>query len=181
MRLKFNQGRENMSEFEQDEIAGKEENEGVSRYDFLKSLGIGLGAAGLGAVMGGQALADGEKKGKYVVVITNGGNDPNRAILALILASVAADKGWGSVNVWMTLEGADLACKSKAERIESAVFKKFGNAMELMKKLKEKGAWFGVCPPCLDYFAPTDKVEFVEKAGGDWLLKNIQDAWVVWM
>jgi predicted peroxiredoxin len=170
-----------MSEKEKSRIAGIEDGEGVSRFEFLKTVGIGLGTAGLGAVMGGQALAEGEKKGKYVVVVTNGGNDSNRAILALLLASVAADKGWGSVNVWMTLEGADLASKSKAERIESAVFKKFGNAMDLMKKLKEKGAWFGVCPPCADYFAPADKLDFVEKAGGDWLMKNIQDAWVVWM
>jgi hypothetical protein len=36
----------------------------------------------------------------------------------------------------MTLEGADLAANSKVERIESTVFKKFGNAMDLMKKLK---------------------------------------------
>jgi predicted peroxiredoxin len=170
-----------MSEKEKSDISGIEEEEGVSRFDFLKTVGIGLGAAGLGAVMGGQAMAEGEKKGKYVVVVSNGGNDPNRAILALLLASVAADKGWGSVHVWMTLEGADLAAKSKVERIESPVFKKFGNAMELMKKLKEKGAWFGVCPPCADYYAANDKVDFVEKAGGDWLMKNIQDAWVVWL
>jgi predicted peroxiredoxin len=96
-------------------------------------------------------------------------------------AVASADKGWGSVHTWITLEGADLAPKSKVERIESPVFKKFGNALELMKKLKEKGAWFGVCPPCADYFAANDKLDFVEKAGGDWLMKNIQEAWVVWM
>jgi predicted peroxiredoxin len=163
------------------DFAHETQEEGVNRMDFLKSLGAGLGAAGLVSLMGGQALADGEKKGKYVVVATNGGNNPNRAILSLLLAGAAADKGWGSVHVWMTLEGADLASKSKAERIESAVFKKFGNALELMNKLKGKGAWFGVCPPCADFFTGSDKLDFVEKAGGDWLMKNIQDAWVVWM
>ena len=156
--------------------------EGLSRNDFLKAMGLGLGAAGLGSLMGGApAFAAGEQKGKYIVVVTHGGNDPNRAILALILAEVAAAKGWGSVHVWMTLEGADLACKSKVERIESPIFKKFGNALELMKKIREKGGTFGVCPPCADYFAGSDKLDFVEKAGGDWLMKNIQDAWVVWM
>jgi predicted peroxiredoxin len=155
--------------------------ETVSRLDFLKTVGIGLGAVGLGSMIGGQAFAEGEKKGKYVVVITSGGNNPNRAILALILAIEAADKGWGSVHVWMTLEGADLASKSKADRIESPIYKKFGNALELMKKLKTKGGWFGVCPPCADYFVVGDKLDFVEKAGGDWLMKNMQDAWVVWM
>ena len=169
-----------MSGKKKDNIVDNEED-GVTRFDFLKAMGVGLGVAGLGAVMGGQALAEGEKKGKYVVVITHGGNNPNRAILALLLASIAADKGLGSVHVWMTLEGADLASSSKVERIESPIFKKFGNAMELMKKLKGKGAWFGVCPPCADYFAHDDKLDFVEKAGGDWFMKNIQDASVVWI
>jgi len=156
------------------------QREVLSRGDFLKTVGMGLGVAGLGMVMGGESFAEGEKKGKYIVVITHGGTDPNRAILPLILANVAADKGWGSVSVWMTLEGAELACKSKVERIDSPIFKKFGNAQELMKKLKDKGAWFGVCPPCADYFVGSDKIDFVEKAGGDWLMKNMQDAWVAW-
>src|SRR5262245_39338623 len=117
---------------EQEKIGndGTMTEEAVSRLDFLKTLGIGLGSAGLGSMIGGQAFAEGEKKGKYVVVITSGGNNPNRAILPLILANVAADKGWGSVHVWMTLEGADLANKSKVDRIESPIFKKFGNALE---------------------------------------------------
>ena len=156
----------------------------LSRGDFLKTVGMGIGAAGLAAVMGDNAVAaEGEKKGKYVVVATSGGNDPNRAILALLMASTAQDKGWGEVYVWMTLEGADLANKAKAERIDSPIFKKFGNAHELMKKLKEKGASFGVCPPCAEYMGATgsDKYDFVEKRGADWLLKNIQDAWVVWL
>ncbi len=156
--------------------------EGLTRQDFLKAMGLGLGAAGLGSLLGSApAFAEGEKKGKYIVVITHGGNDPNRAILPLILASVAAAKGWGSVHVWMTLEGADLANKKKVDRIDSPIFKKFGNALELMNKIREKGGWFGVCPPCADYFAGDDMLDFVEKAGGDWLMKNMQDAWVVWM
>jgi hypothetical protein len=80
-------------------------------------------------------------------------------------AGVVADKGWESVHVWMPLEGADLTVKSKVERIESSVLKIFGSAMELMKKFKEKGGWFGVCPPCADYFAANDKLGFIEKAG----------------
>lgn len=160
-----------------------EGGEGVSRLDFLKTLGIGLGAAGLGSMIGGEAFAAGEKKGKYIVAVTNGGNNPNRAILALLMAFTALDKGMGEVHVWLTLEGADLANKGKAERIDSPVFKKFGNAHELMKKLKEAGATFGVCPPCADYFGAVggDKYDFVEKRGADWLMKNMQDAWVAWM
>ena len=156
----------------------------VSRGDFLKKLGAGIGVAGLASVMGGNAVAaEGAKKDKYVVVATSGGNDPNRAILALLMASTAQDKGWGEVHVWMTLEGADLANKAKTERIDSPIFKKFGNAHDLIKKLKEKGASFGVCPPCAEYMGATgaNKYDFVELRGADWLLKNIQDSWVVWL
>ena len=155
----------------------------MGRGDFLKTLAAGAGIAGVASLMGGQAFADMEKKGKYVFVITHGGNDPNRAILALIMAQLVADKGWGSVHVWMTLEGADLANKNKTGRVESPIFKKFGNALELMQKAKEKGATFGVCPPCAEYAGAVggDKLDFVEKAGGDWLMQNIQNAWVLWM
>ncbi|WP_164930453.1 hypothetical protein [Geobacter sulfurreducens] len=80
--------------------------EAVSRGDFLRTIGMGLGAAGLAGLMGGQAFAgDPEGKGKYVIVITNGGNDPNRAVFALLMAQVVADKGWGKLHVWMTWKG----------------------------------------------------------------------------
>ena len=69
------------------------------------------------------------------------------------------------------------------ERIDSPIFKKFGNAYDLMKKLKDKGAIFGVCPPCAEYAGAVggDKLDFVEKRGADWLMKAIQDSWVAWM
>jgi hypothetical protein len=74
-----------------------EESEGASKRDFFKVLGAGLGIAGLSSMVGGQSFADDEKKGKYVIVITHGGNDPNRAILGLLLAQTVVDKGWGKV------------------------------------------------------------------------------------
>lgn len=158
-------------------------SENMTRGDFLKAVGLGAGSIGLAAMMGGQALAEEGKKGKYIVAITNGGNDPNRAILGLLMAYTALDKGLGEVHVWMTLEGADLANRTKAEKIESPIFKKFGNAHDLMKKLKEGGASFGVCPPCAEYMGAVgdSKFDFVEKRGADWLMKNLQDAWVAWM
>ncbi|HYB73020.1 MAG TPA: DsrE family protein [Candidatus Sulfotelmatobacter sp.] len=157
--------------------------EGEGKRDFLKGLGAAMGLAGLSAMFAGPAEAQADKKGKYVFVITHGGNDPNRAIFGLLMAQVVADKGWGKVHVWMTLEGADLVNKTKTERIESPIYKKFGNALQLMTKIREKGGWFGVCPPCAEYFGASgrDKHEWVELAGGDWLVKNMQDAWVLWI
>ena len=160
-----------------------EEQGGLTRQEFLKGIGLGLGATGMVSLAGGQVFAADEKTDRYIVAITHGGNDPNKAILALLCALTSADKGFGSVHVWMTLNGADLANKTKASRIESPIFKKFGNAEELMKKLKDKGATFGVCPPCAEYMGATgsDKYDFVEKQGADWLMKNIKGATVAWM
>jgi len=121
---------------EKDEKRIMEDGEGTNKRDFLKVLGAGLGIAGLGSMMGSQSFAQDDKKGKYVIVITHGGNDANRAILGLLLAQTVADKGWGKVLVWMTLEGADLVHAKRAERIESPIYKKFGNALEIMKKLR---------------------------------------------
>jgi predicted peroxiredoxin len=154
------------------------EQNGISREDFLKGIGAGLGAVALGGMMSGTASAAQADK-KTIIVITHGGNNPNRAILGLLMASSAP----GAVHVWMTLEGADLAAKGKAEKIESPIFKKFGSASEIMKKMKDKGATFGVCPPCAEYAGAvgSDKYDFVEKQGADWIMKNIQDAVVSWM
>ncbi len=155
----------------------------LDRKDFLKTLGAGLGVAGVGTLLGGQAFAEMEAKGKYVFVITHGADDPNRAIFALLMAQVVAKKKWGSVHVWTTLGGAELAHKGKPGRIESPIFKTFGDAMSLIEDLKERGATFGVCPPCAEYFGATDgdKLPFFDKAGGDWLMENVQGAWVLWM
>jgi predicted peroxiredoxin len=153
------------------------------KRDFVKTIGAGLGIAGLATLMGGQAIAADEGKRRYIVVATHGGNDPNRAILALLAAFTALDKGFGSVHFWMTLDGADLANKTKAGKIVSPIFKSFGTAEELINKLKSKGATFGVCPPCAEYMGAggNSKFDFVEKQGADWLLKNIPGAAVVWL
>jgi len=98
---------------EKEEKRSMEDNEGTNKRDFLKVLGAGLGVAGLGSMMGAQSFADIEKKGKYVIVITHGGDDPNRAIFGLLMAQTVADKGWGKVHVWMTLDGADLVNKKR--------------------------------------------------------------------
>jgi len=159
------------------------EENGITREDFLKGVGAGLGAMALGGMVAAPAVAAEGSSARYVVVITHGGNNPNRAILGLLMAWVALDKGYGGVHVWMTLEGAEVAVKAKAERLESPIFKKFGSAAELVQKLKAKGATFGICPPCAEYMGAvgSDKYEFVEKQGADWLLKNIQGATVAWM
>jgi predicted peroxiredoxin len=164
---------------EKKELELAESNE---RREFLKLLGATLGTVGLFNLFGSTPPAHAEQKKKYIVVITHGGNNPNRAILGLLVAETALSKGFGEVNVWFTLEGGDLANKNKAENIISPIFKKFGNALELMKKIKDKKGWFGVCPPCAEYSGAegNDKLDFVEKAGADWLIKNAENSIVLW-
>jgi uncharacterized protein (DUF1501 family) len=77
----------------EDKKAGSVEIEKESKRDFLKTVGAGLGMAGLAAALGGQAFAQSDKKGKYVVVITHGADDPNRAIFGLLMAMTVVDKG----------------------------------------------------------------------------------------
>ena len=171
---------------ESPEKDGKQGEEGTDRHYFLKTAAIGLGAAGIASMVGGIggiASAEEGKQGRYIVVVTHGGEDPNRAILSLILALQVLDKGLGSVHVWITIGGGELAHKGKANRIISPIFKQFGNGEELMLKLKEKGATFGICPPCADYMGAVgaDKFDFVERQGGDWLMKNMVGAEVAWM
>src|SRR4030042_7168118 len=75
---------------EKDEKRMMEDGEGANKRDFLKVLGAGLGIAGLSSMMGGQSFAEEDKKGKYVIVITHGGNDPNRAIFGPLMAQTVA-------------------------------------------------------------------------------------------
>jgi len=169
---------------ERNEEAPVQESEGMKRGEFLKLIGAaGLGIAGLSTLASAPVSAEEGKKGKYVIVVTNGGNNPNRAIWALLMADTILKKGWGEVNVWMTIEGADLCKKGIPEKIISPIFLKFGNALEIMEAIRKNGGKFGVCPPCAEYFSAkgNDKYDWVELQGGDWLMKNIQDAWVVWM
>jgi len=84
---------------EKEEKTIVEDGEGTNKRDFLKVLGAGFGIVGLSSMMGGQSFAQEGKKGKYVIVITHGGNDPNRAIFGLLMAQTVADKGWGKVHV----------------------------------------------------------------------------------
>lgn len=156
--------------------------EKLSRSDFLKIAGLaGLGITGFEAFMN-NSLAEEGKKGKYIIVITNGGNNPNRAIWPLLMADIILKKGLGDVHIWMTVEGADLCKKGNPEKILSPIFQKFGNAMELMERIRKNGGKFGVCPPCAEYIGAVgdNKFDWVELQGGDWLMKEIQNAWVVW-
>ncbi|MEZ6189603.1 MAG: DsrE family protein [Planctomycetota bacterium] len=158
-------------------------DDGMNRADFLK--GALAGGLGLGALLGAQpALAqEGAEAGqKTLVAITHGNDDPNRAILALVLAQAAQQAG-AAVRVWMTLAGADLAHAEKAAKVRSPIFHAFGDAASLLAKLHEGGAELGVCPPCAAYAGATDEArpDYVPLRGGDWLHQELAGARTIWL
>jgi predicted peroxiredoxin len=168
----------------QKQTEGINECEELSRGDFLKMAGIaGLGIASLGAFMNPPASAQEGKKKKYLFVVSSGANNPNKATLALILADVVQKKEFGDVNIWLVLEGAELCRKGHAEKIVGPAYQKFGNAFDMIERIRKNGGKFGVCPPCAEWVGATgnNRIEYVEDQGGDWLMKNIQDSIVVWL
>ena len=152
-----------------------------SRLDFLRTAGLASATLGV-ASLAAPSVSAADAKGRYIVVITHGSDDPNRAILGLLMALRVAEKGLGELHVWTTIHGAELANRAKAEKIVSPIFKKFGNGLELVLKLKEKGATFRVCPPCAEAMGATgaEKMDFFELKGADWLMQNLAGAQVAW-
>jgi hypothetical protein len=69
----------------------KQSDDGMSRQDFLQGIGLGLGAAGIASLTSSQAFAAEEKTDRYIVSITHGGNDPNKAILGLRVCPPCAE------------------------------------------------------------------------------------------
>ena len=108
------------------------------------------------------------------MAITHGGTDPNRAVLGLLTAGKLLENGAETVHVWLVLEGAELANRNKAARIESPIFKKFGSSESMLIKLREKGAKISVCPLCAEYAGAVGKerYEFIDQNGAEWLAKN---------
>ena len=158
----------------------------LTRADLLRG-GALAGAAGLGLLLGAQpsqAQDQPADPSRSLFAITHGADDPNRAILGLVLAQAALKAADPKpVRVWLTLGGADLAHAKKAAQIRSPIFHAFGDGLTLMKKLQAGGAQFGVCPPCASFAGADDaaRVEFVPLRGGDWLLSELDGARAVWL
>ena len=158
------------------------EDQRMERSDFLRLFGLGAGLAGLGSISTAQSATQ-AGQGRYLFIVSHGSDDPNRAVLALLLASVAAKKGPGSVQVWMTLGGAEVAHRAKVDALRSPIFESMGSASSLLAELVAKGVTLKVCPPCAAAAGArgADRHPAVEEAGGDWLLANLPGAEVVWL
>lgn len=159
----------------------------MSRSDLLKLAGAsGLGMAALLGMAGNPAAAESKdgKKGKFLIVITSGSNDPNRAMLALLLADVIQKQDMGRVHIYLALEGSELCRVGHPEKIFSSNFHKLGNALGVMERLAKNGAQIGVCPPCADWAGAVDdkKYPWAQREDGIVLLRSMMESsWTMWL
>lgn len=155
----------------------------MTRGDFLKLAGAGgLGMAAMMA-MSAPAVAGEGKKSKFLFVITAGSNDPNRAMLALLLADVVQKQELGDLHLYLVLEGAELCKVGHPEKIFSSNFHRLGDALGVLDRLARNGAQIGVCPPCADWVGAVDdkKYPWAEREDGGVLLRSMQESWTAWL
>jgi len=155
---------------------------GMSRNDFLKLAGAGgLGMAAMG--MTGPAMAGEGKKGKFLFVISAGSNDPNRAMLALLLADVVQKQELGDVHIYLWGEAAELCKVGSPDKIVSSNFFRLGDALGMLERLARNGAQIGVCPPCADWHSAVDDqlYDWCKREDGGVLMRSMMESWTAWL
>ncbi|WP_045220128.1 DsrE family protein [Desulfonatronum thioautotrophicum] len=155
----------------------------MTRGDFLKL--AGAGGLGMAAMMGmsSPVMAGEGKKGKYLFVVSAGSKDPDKAMLALLLADVVQKQELGDVHIYLWGDGAELSKIGRPERITSASFHRLGNALGMLERLQRNGAQIGVCPPCAEWVGAVDdqKYEWANREDGGVLLRSMQESWTAWL
>ncbi len=157
---------------------------GFSRNEFLKLAGLSALVPLLAGVT--KASAAEGKAAERLYVVTHSDDDVDRAALALLLASVDAErigKGIPGVTIWFTLQGARLCRKGEAGKLTSPVFRKFGSLAEILAGAVKSGAKLAACPFCLDALkiARSEYVKGLERKGGDYVVGQVGKADVLWL
>jgi predicted peroxiredoxin len=155
----------------------------LSRNDFLKLAGLSALVPLLGSVTSTSATEIGAER---LYVVTHADDDPDRAALALLLASVDAKKigkELPALTIWFTLQGAKLCRKGVAEKLVSPVFKKFGTLADILATATKAGAKLAACPFCLDALdiAKSDYLQGLERKGGDYVVGQVGKGDIIWM
>jgi predicted peroxiredoxin len=83
---------------------------------------------------------------EILVTITHGPEDPDRAVVGLVVARAAAMEGHGT-HVFLTADGALLARRGVGATVRAPGFPP---ADELLDDLAQRGAELIVCPPCAE-------------------------------
>lgn len=161
----------------------EDQKTGMSRNDFLKMAGAGgLGMAAMMG-MGSPAMAGEGKKGKFLFVISAGSNDPNRAMLALLLADVVQKQNFGDVHIYLWGEGSELCKVGSPEKIISSNFHRLGDALGMLERLARNGAQIGVCPPCADWHGAVgdNLYPWCQREDGIVLMRSVMESWTAWL
>ena len=110
------------------------------------------------------------KKEKLFYAVTSSTSNPDRAAVALVLASTALDAGH-DVVVWCVTEGALLARKGNAEKMFSPVF---GSLYDLIQKVRHLGGRIAVCGTCCSFYKIDEKdfAEGFEKRTAAWAVET---------
>ena len=97
--------------------------------------------------------------GRVIVGCTHGEEDPDRVVVAYLVANAALDQG-KEVVMWLTVEGVRLALRGYADRIRVG---QDPPVERVHAQFAEKGGRFYVCPICFKERA-LDESELVENA-----------------
>lgn len=110
------------------------------------------------------------KKENFFYAITSSTSNPDRAAVALVLASTALDAGH-DVLVWFVTEGALLARRGAAEKMTSPVF---GNLNDLIQKIIHFGGHLAVCGTCCAFYKIDEKdfADGFEKRTAAWAVES---------
>jgi uncharacterized protein len=99
------------------------------------------------------------ENGRVIVGCTHGEEDPDRVVVAYLIANAALDQG-KEVVMWLTVEGVRLSLRGYADRIRA------GQDPPLERvhtQFIEKGGRFYVCPICFKE-RDLDENQLVENA-----------------
>jgi hypothetical protein len=115
-----------------------DKNEPLTRSEFLRLAGLGVGGVGLLALAGCTSktvVAEGGRQG-YVVAVTHGPKDATRVMLALVTASRLPK---GDNHVWFAIDGGQVCKKEEAEKVTSPLFPKQGSAAKVIDQVRAQG------------------------------------------
>ena len=82
--------------------------------------------------------------GKFLVSITNAGNNPDKATVGFVVANAAVASGQETA-IFLNVEGAYLASKGYADDLHE---EGFAPLKQLMDQFVEAGGILWVCSPC---------------------------------
>jgi len=124
-------------------VAKSKSEVAMNRSNFLRLAALGGAGLGLSALSGCVAKSGVSEKGRqgYVIAVTHGLKDPTRVMLALVTATKLPK---GDNHVWFAIDGGEICKAGQADQVTSPLFKKQGNAAQVIETLRGQGTSFHI-------------------------------------